>query len=54
MQLFSADSIVFSKKNFKTAQKQISCTTKSSLMQDWVFRLGVAPWFGLEDDVPFR
>ena len=25
----------------QTAQKQKSCTTKSSLMQDWVFRLVV-------------
>ena len=32
MQLFSADAIVFSKKYR---------TTKSPLMQDWVFRLGL-------------
>ena len=27
----------------QTAQKQKSCTTKSPLMQDWVFRLGHKP-----------
>ena len=27
----------------QTAQKQKSCTTKSPLKQDWVFRLGMHP-----------
>ena len=53
MQFFSADAIVFSKVAHnrpptfflctgpaaETAQKQKSRTTKSPLMQDWVFRL---------------
>ena len=43
MQLFSADPIVFlcTGPAAQTAQKQKYRTTKSPLMQDWVFRLGL-------------
>ena len=74
MQLFSADAIVFSNKNWprkhekppskvghnrpptfflctgpaaQTVQKQISRTTKSPLMLDWVFRLGIIHFLNL-------
>ena len=29
----------------QTAQKQKSRTTKNPLMQDWVFRLGLTPFY---------
>ena len=51
MQLFIANSVLFSKENLKNfdrknpaahmAQKQKSRTTKSPLTQDWVFRPGL-------------